>query len=348
MPIAIVGGGIFGVSVAIKLSNYFDVVLFEKNNDILNSASGINQYRLHRGYHYPRSYETALSSKKSELTFKKEFGSAVLNNSEHYYCISKNKSLTNKKQYLQFCDQVDLEYEEVTCKNVNVDEIDLCIKVNENLFDPQKLKEVCWQKLKNNCVTVHLNQNVDLKDLESYDHIILATYANQNKLLNSFPNFQNDFQFEICEKPIVELDSKIQNKSIVIMDGPFMCIDPYGLTGYSVLGNVVHAIHHTNIGKFPVIPDKYSNLLNNGIIKNPSITHFPDFIESGMKFIPELRNAKHIGSMFTIRTVLPNLEKTDARPTIVKKLSDKVISVFSGKIGNSVDAANQVYDLITN
>lgn len=348
MSIAVVGGGIFGVSIAIKLSSNFDVDLFEQKSDILNSASGINQYRLHRGYHYPRSIETALSSKKFELTFKEEFGDAILNDSEHYYCISKNKSLTQKNEYLKFCDQVGLEYKEIICKNVNVKEIDLCVKVNENLFDPTKLKQICWTKLKNNNVNVFLNRNVDFTDLESYDYVVLATYANQNKLLNLFPEFQTDFQFEICEKPVVKFDSDIRKKSIVIMDGPFMCVDPFGTTGYSVLGNVVHSIHHTNIGKFPDIPSQFNGLLNNGLIENPTITNFSNFIESGEQFIPELIDAQHIGSMFTIRTVLPNLEKTDARPTIVKKLSDRVITVFSGKIGNCMDAANQVQKLISN
>ena len=73
MKIAVIGGGIFGVTTAIRLAKNHHVDLYEKNSDILQSASGINQYRLHRGYHYPRSNETALSSLKSEILFKKEF-----------------------------------------------------------------------------------------------------------------------------------------------------------------------------------------------------------------------------------------------------------------------------------
>ena len=56
---AVVGGGIYGVTVATKLKvSGYDVHLYEAENDILNRASGINQYRIHRGYHYPRSMET--------------------------------------------------------------------------------------------------------------------------------------------------------------------------------------------------------------------------------------------------------------------------------------------------
>ena len=55
---------------------------------------------------------------------------------------------------------------------------------------------------------------------------------------------------------------------------------------------------------------------------------------------------EHIGSMYTIRTVLPNVEKTDERPTLVNKIQNNVITVFSGKIGNCIEAANQVDALI--
>ena len=55
---------------------------------------------------------------------------------------------------------------------------------------------------------------------------------------------------------------------------------------------------------------------------------------------------EHIGSMYTIRTVLPNVEKTDTRPTLVNKINDNIITVFSGKIGNCIEAANQVESLI--
>lgn len=346
MKIGIIGAGIFGISTALCLSKSFEVDLFEKNDDILQSASGINQYRLHRGYHYPRSLETAISSKNSELSFKKEFGDAIVKNSQNYYCISKFNSLTTRKQYLEFCIKSGLEFEEIELENVNSKEIDLCVKVKENLFDPIRLKKLCWKKLNKNNVNVFTKQNMNLKLLKSYDKIILATYANQNKLLESNSNFQKNYQFEICEKPVVKLPNSLSGKSIVIMDGPFMCVDPFGNSGNFVLGNVVHAIHKSNIGKYPQVPQEFSNLINRGVIRNPSITNFSAFIKSGSKFIPELQNAKHLGSMYTIRTVLPNLEKTDARPTLVTKLNTKIISVFSGKIGNCFDAAQKVYELI--
>ena len=95
MNIAVIGGGIFGIAAAIILGNDHNVQLFEKNDDILKSASGSNQYRVHRGYHYPRSPETVTGIIKSENSFKEIFSEAIVNDYEHFYCISKKNSLTS-------------------------------------------------------------------------------------------------------------------------------------------------------------------------------------------------------------------------------------------------------------
>ena len=348
MRIAVIGGGIFGVTTAIRLAENHSVDLFEKNSDILQSASGINQYRLHRGYHYPRSPDTALSSIKSEILFKNEFNEAVIHTNEHYYCISKNNSFTSREQYLDFCTELNLDFEETSLDVINNSNVSLTIRVKECLFDPYILKTICWKKLKTKGVNVFLNHFASKKIFQDYDFIVISTYSNTNLFLENFPDFIQDFQYEICEKPVVTLPSELNKKSIVIMDGPFMCIDPFGHSNHFVLGNVVHAIHSTNIGKSPKIPKIFEPLLDNGIIKNPPITNFKKFVDSGSKFIPQLKNAEHIGSMFTIRTVLPKIEKTDARPTFVRKISKNVISIFSGKIGNCVDASIQVEKLINN
>ena len=49
--------------------------------------------------------------------------------------------------------------------------------------------------------------------------------------------------------------------------------------------------------------------------------------------------------MYTVRTVLPNKDDTDERPTIVTKQGDDFI-LFSSKVGNCVNAASEVIDMI--
>ena len=346
MKIAVIGGGIFGVTTALMLANENHVELFEKNNDILKAASGSNQYRIHRGYHYPRSKETVLEILKSENSFQKIFSQATVNHYEHYYCIAKKNSLTSVTQFVDFCTKNGLEIKESVLDCVQKDSIDLCVRVKESVYDPKKLKKLSLDKLKERNVKVHLNTEVTDKIFEEFDRVVICTYANLNILLDKFPELQQEYQFELCEKPVVKLPSSFQNKSVVIMDGPFMCIDPLANTELHLLCNVTHEIHQTNIGKFPEINEEYLHLLDNGIMKNPSHTNYTKFIKSSLEFFPEIKNAQHIGSMFTVRAVPPRVEDTDERPTLVKKINEKIITVFSGKITTCVEAANEVKKII--
>ena len=342
--IAVVGGGIFGCTAAWMLAkDGYNVDLFEKNDDLITQASNINQYRLHRGYHYPRSKETARQSIWGENSFLREYSGAVMNGEiEHYYCIANEDSLVTSEEYKSFLDELNLTYEKKKLDLIHKNVVDLVVGVDELLFNSNKLKEICWDKLKKYSVNVNLNTKVNLDDLDNYDYVINATYANTNHLLE--PSKHKDYQFELCEKPVIKLPEQYKNKSVVIMDGPFMCIDPLGDTDYHVMGNVVHAIHSTNVGKFPVSDLKFDELLNKGIIENPPITNIDKFIDSAKKFFVDIDKAEHIGSMYTFRTVLPNRDKDDARPTLVEKTDDKLFTLFSGKIGTCVDAVEQIME----
>ena len=344
--IAVVGAGLFGISVALKLGQNYSVDLYEKENDLLTGASGINQFRLHRGYHYPRSRETVTSSLESQKSFMREYGESVIEGIGNYYCVASKNSLITASDYLSFCNTNDLKISKAKLDLVRKDSIDICLRVKENLIDPKKLRAICVEKLRNSNVNLLLSHKADKRILKKYDFVIICTYANINSLLGKTK--QNNYQFELCEKIVVSLPDQFRNKSIVILDGPFMCIDPYGSTGLFLMGNVVHAIHQANIGKYPLINNKYKNLLNKGIIKNPEITNFSEFIRSTKVFIPLISKAKHIGSMFTIRTVLPNKESTDERPTIVREINMKTFTVFSGKLVSCINAADEVSKMIAN
>lgn len=347
MKIAVIGAGIFGSTAALKLAESgFMVDLYEKESDILQAASGINQYRLHRGYHYPRSAETALSSKRAEKSFRSEYGEALLDGNEHYYCIAQKNSKVSKKEFLDFCGKCNLEYKEDSLDFVDPNMVQLTIRAQESLIDPICLRKIVWKRLRLNKVNVILSKKFSSKDVEKYDLVINCSYANLNHVLKDIPKAVKNYQFELCEKPLLKLPGSFKRKSVVVMDGPFFCIDPYADTGLHLMGNVVHALHRTNVGVLPEIPKEFKSLLNKGIIKNPPITNISKFIEVAKKFMPKIKDAEHIGSMYTVRTVLPNVDRTDERPTIVKKVSDKIINVFSGKIGNCVETAEEIVKIV--
>jgi len=348
MKIAIIGGGIFGVTAAFRLAKNHSVDLFEKNGDIMMEASDVNQCRVHRGYHYPRSDSMVKEVLDANDSFREEFGDAIITNTKNYYCIAKHNSLISADQFIQFCKRNNLEYELEVPDVINKNAIELCVKVKENLFDHSKLKKMCWKNLRDSGVNVFLNKTVTDEIFDRYDFVVICTYGQTKKLLEKFPKFQKEYQFEVCEKIFVKLPQSFNNISILIMDGPFMGIDPIGDTGMFIMGDVVHTVLQRTVGKQPVIDPKYVPLLNKGIISNPPISNFKLFIESGAQFMPEIKKAQYVGSTFCIKTTLPDVDETDERPTLINKINEKIVTVFSGKIPTCVEAAKELEDIIQN
>lgn len=337
--VLVVGGGIFGTTASIALATSgFNVTLHEELNHLIMAASDINQYRLHRGYHYPRSKQTAQECLDGLKSFKRKYGDSVVNGDgvNHFYAISSRDSLVSSEDYIKFVKEMGLDY--------NICEpflgTDLTVEVNEELFDSDKLRVQVIQKIKGAGVKVVRGKKTTEEDFKDFDYIVIAAYAKINDLVDE----PIQYQYEVVEKPVVKLPEQYKNKSVVVMDGPFMCLDPYK-DGYHVLGHVEHAIHSTNVGHYPMVLNKYiAAYINTGIVHEPHVTKINKFIEAGMEFFEDFDKLEHIGSMFTIRTVLPYRDEDDARPTIVNQVAHNVYTIFSGKIGTCVEAANKLVE----
>ena len=92
--IAIVGAGIFGTTCALRLADLgHECVLFEKKESILSCASRVNQYRFHKGFHYPRGKETVNQLSQSTKRFQEEYGIAINYTMKNIYALAREKSL---------------------------------------------------------------------------------------------------------------------------------------------------------------------------------------------------------------------------------------------------------------
>ena len=99
--IAIAGAGIYGATAAIRLAERgHQVTLFDPLG-VMRAASAINQYRVHSGYHYPRSPETITETLEARREFIEEFAPAIVQNSRHYYAIPREGSRTRPQEYEQ-------------------------------------------------------------------------------------------------------------------------------------------------------------------------------------------------------------------------------------------------------
>ena len=341
MKIAVIGSGFYGSSLAIILSKKHKVDLYEKKSKIFNGASACNQFRFHSGYHYPRSQKTVDEINNSKKDFISFYGQKVFENTTNYYSIA-NKSKVKFKTYKHFLKKNKLFFKEVKLLE-KVTTIEKSVLVKENILNVNKAKKILTDKIKKNKIKLYLNQEFKKKDLVNYDKVLIATYSNNNSVLSKL-GVKNLIanKYQLVEKIIIKLPKELKKKSFVVMDGDFVCVDPYLGTDYHLLSDVKLSKLETVTSIFPNFKSNKKNFLNKGIIKNIKISRFKKFIVNSSEYLPFLKKSKYIGSMFVVRALKKNKEKTDERVTSVNHHNKKIISIFSGKWNNCVYLAKNL------
>ena len=335
MKLAVIGSGFFGITLGLVLSKKHEVDIYEKENSILNGASSSNQFRFHLGYHYPRSQKTMHEINKSKDLFISYFGKKIFGKTFNYYLVA-NTSKTSYKKYEQFLIKNNLYY---ISKNLfsNNKFIEKTILTKEKILNIFNFKKIVIDKIKKSNINLKLKTEFNKKNIEEYDKVIIATYSNNNLLLRKLGIKKlSDYKFQLVEKILVKLPKQYSKKSFIVIDGNYVCVDPYLGTKYHLLSDVKLSKLETTIGKFPTFKNKNKKYLNKGIIKNIKISRFNKFINRSSSYLPFLREAKYVGSMYVVRTIKKNKEKTDERTSSVNFHSNKILSVLSGKWNNCV------------
>lgn len=356
MRIAICGGGLFGATAAIHLArHHHDVHLYEPAGALMQAASAVNQARLHQGFHYPRSPETAAECQAGLRSFAIEYGQAIVGRGGlQHYAIARHGSRVTASQYEAFCLSRGLYARPVAKEHVgrlvNPEAVDVMFAVVEDRVDICALRSLVVRRLDANGVKVFF-QPAGAWMRQEYDRIVIAAYASTNQVAAALGAPTIPIQFEVVEKPVVRMPERFRGVGVVVMDGEFCCVDPWGQAedGLHVVGHVLHAIHARNTGLVPKVPGYLAPLLNRGMIPaetRPGGAAYCSMIDVGQGYIPALAEAEHVGSMFTVRAVLPNHDHDDARPTMVEQLDEQVIRVFGGKLACSVDAARRTADML--
>jgi D-amino-acid oxidase len=299
------------------------------------------------GFHYPRSQKTVNEINKSKKDFLSFFSKKVFDKTTNYYLIA-NKGKINFKKYKKFLDKNRFIYKNMK-QLIKNQFIENSILSNEKILNYFKIKKNILAKIKNSSINLKFNRNFLKKDLIKYDKVIVATYSNNNKLLHEL-GVKNlpEFKFQLVEKILIKLPKKYQKKSFVVMDGDFVCLDPYLGTKYHLLSDVKHSKLETKIGKFPNFKNTKKIYLNKGIIKNRKVSQFDKFISKCKNYLPFLKEAKYIGSMFVVRAIKKNKENTDERTSSIYVHSNKIMSIFSGKWNNCVYLAKTINNKIIN
>jgi hypothetical protein len=188
-------------------------------------------------------------------------------------------------------------------------------------------------------VTLRLGQWTAPERLPDHDLIVTATYGQP---------WRWPLRYEICEIAYLEL-ARYRLESFVVIDGDYVSLDPTR-SGLHALYDVKHSVHAAHVGS----PQRLRQSPLGALTDRPGLvrvreTRVAAMIESGGRYLRGLDPfgqsvSIYHGSQFTMRAVLPNVDHTDARPTLIER-EGNVISILSGKICTAVTAAATVVEM---
>lgn len=361
----IIGAGLYGLYSALHCGEKGEnILVLECDDEAFKRATYINQARVHMGYHYPRSYSTAIKSAHYFNRFNEDFSFCILSEFDKIYATSKCFSWTNGEQFKKFCEAADIMCEEVpVSRYFNDDMCDGAFLTKEYTYDAQILKDYYLEKI-SEYKNIKILYKTDLKEIEKEsDRFIIhtnhgdflsgfvlnATYASTNQINKMFKAEPFKIKYELCEIILCRVNDKLKDVGITVMDGPFFSIMPFGKTGYHSLTSVTFTPHETSYDEVPVFecqkkcgnfcsPERLGNC--NDCPSKPR-TAWESMSSMARKYLKDTYKFEYEKSLFSMKPILMASEIDDSRPTLIRKHSEKpvFISVLSGKI-------NTVYDLL--
>ena len=360
----IFGAGFYGLYAAKKCGEAGQKVLvIEKESNAFMRASSINQARVHMGYHYPRSIETAVNCAKYFERFCQDFDFCLHKSFEQVYATGKDFSRTNAQEYKHFLNKVGIKCDEISPAAYFKEHMcDGAFLTQEYTYDARVLKrrlledlsklsnvEIIYNHYPERITQLYEEWVVKAGDLTATaPYILNATYAGVNDIhaILGLPLFH--IKYEKCEVILCEVSENLKNTGLTVMDGPFFSLMPFGQTGLHSLTSVTFTPHDTcyeGLAEFDC--QKNSNgLCSKGNLYN--CNECPAKPESAWPYMSQLvRNYlqdkyefRYRSSLFSMKPILQASEIDDSRPTVVEVLNENpyFVSVLSGKI-------NTVYEL---
>ena len=360
----IVGAGLYGLYAAQKCGAAGQrVLVLEKDPGPFMRATYINQARVHMGYHYPRSYSTAIKSAHYFERFCRDYDFCLLKEFDQVYATSAHFSWTNAQEFRSFCAAANIRCDDVApTKYFNPGQCDGAFLTTEYTYDAQVLKEYFLKELaKLPNVTIAYSRKpeaveragsvwrVKAGDITAEAPFLLnATYAGVNELHAMLGYEPFKIKYELCEIILCTVDDKLKNTGITVMDGPFFSIMPFGQTGYHSLTSVTFTPHVTSYDSVATFECQNrsegkcrpGDLYNCNECPAKPASAWPQMSQLARKYLKPEYGFQYAGSLFSMKPILKASEIDDSRPTVIRQYASDpaFVSVLSGKI-------NTVYDL---
>jgi glycine/D-amino acid oxidase-like deaminating enzyme len=358
----IIGGGFYGAAIAIYLARQRKmnrVVLLEREPALLQRASYNNQARVHNGYHYPRSFTTAYRSRVNLPKFVRDWPEAVKKDFTKLYAIPRRNSKVTGRQFERFCEQIGASIAPAAAYLQALFEprlIEQVFLVEEYAFDSTKLAAWAERELRDSGVDVRLGSvatticriqegglrvsSIDAAGTQHVDTTRLVfncTYSGLNQFGGDFPGTRSGLKQEITEMALMKMPPALENIGITVMDGPFFSMMPFPARGLHTLSHVRYTPHLHWADKAG--EDPYEKLLH-----YQRYSRVDRMVRDVGRYVPSIMNARHVDSLFEVKTVLVKNEGDDGRPILFEKHAELpgCYSVLGGKIDNIYDVIEKL------
>lgn len=366
----IIGAGLYGLYSAQYRGAAGDKILvLEYDDAAFKRATFINQARVHNGYHYPRSYSTAIKSARYFKRFNDDYGFTLLTKFDQVYATSSEFSWSDANQFRKFCEAAGIRCEEVSTKKYFKDGYcDGAFLTEEYTYDAQILKKYFLEKLAE-LPNVKVQYGARIQSIENNGNeyvialadgtkaksafVLNATYASVNQIQNmlGFEHFK--IKYELCEIILCNVNDKLKDTGLTVMDGPFFSIMPFGRTGYHSLTAVTFTPHKACKESLP-----HFNCMerSNGFCSPLQLGNcddcparpesaWPYMSNLARKYMRDDLTFEFDHTLFSMKPILLASEIDDSRPTVIKIFTTQptFVSVLSGKI-NTVYDLNEILD----
>lgn len=347
----IIGGGFFGCVLALSMAARSPrVLVLEREGSLLKRASFANQARVHNGYHYPRSFITAMRSAFNYPRFLEDFEDCLDRTFLQVYAIARGDSRVNAYQYRKFCERVGIPLWPVPAqisKMFNTDLIEEAFSVEECAFDALRLRDKVRSAIESAGIEIAHEAEAERVVPGPADtikiqmpngaevcakHVWNCTYSETNNLLIRSGLPRLPLKYQTAEVALIRVPPELQKVGITVMDGPFFSTMPFPALGLHSLTHVTYTPQHTwsdgeeNRGALSVAPPQSKSIY---------------MLHDAQRYVPAMRSAAYVGSIFQTKTVLLRTEIDDARPILFRR--DYGLKNFSVVLGAKID---NIYDIL--
>lgn len=361
----VIGGGFYGVAIALYLRQVRgmrNIALLEREPSLMARASYNNQARIHNGYHYPRSFQTAYRSRVNLPRFLLDFPSCVHRDFTHLYAIARHASKVSAQHFSRFCHEigaplVPASHDEEAFFDTRV--VERVFRVEEMAFDASLLRDWASESLARQKIQVFLGThvaavrsaeiegtgvdvftNAQLGDRRfQARHVFNCAYSG----IGDFDGFRQSvaasLKHEIAELALVQVPRALKGYGVTVMDGPFFSLMPFPARGLHTLSHVRYTPHmgwpETGVTSAYDRLDAYHKQ-----------TRFDRMQRDAARFLPAIKGLEYVESLFEVKTVLIKNEADDGRPILFERhpsLSG-CYTVLGGKIDNIYDIIRRLDD----